>query len=167
MPTGLTSPSPQCETCGWFFVNGRCKRCEANILAPAWSSPPAPQPAVEIPAPIPALAAKPEIGSLVPQAHGGALRWGGTNPGAGRPKSLVKQRAIAHSEQSVEFLRQVRDAEAIDYLQNDYGLNVPCKPRMGDRIKATEALNKIAGLYAESDEDGETKPTFTVRVVYE
>ena len=98
----------------------------------------------------------------MPQPNGGWLRRGGTGAG-GRPRSIIKARALAVTGESVEFLRRVRDAEEkVDYI-TQYGMVIPVKPRMQDRVKAAEVIAKIAGV---EDDDSE-KPTLIVKVVRE
>jgi hypothetical protein len=113
-------------------------------------------------------AVTPEIGSLVPQKHGGALRYGSTTPGPGRPKALVRQKALEVSEESIAWLKKVRDGEELIDFITKYGLRVPIKPEMRDRLRAAEVLNVMAGLDAEdADDAGSTRRTLLVRIVHE
>jgi len=61
----------------------------------------------------------PKTGELIPQPHGGAIRWGGTNKGgAGRPRDEFRAelREIARSR-GVPFLVEVLDGKVpIDFV---------------------------------------------------
>lgn len=109
--------------------------------------------------------------AITPKHGNGMLRPGsppGGHPGAGRPKALVRQKALEVSETSIEWLKQVRDGEIKESYVTKWGGVIPIPARVGERIKAAEALNRMAGLEQEdAEEDSPTRRTLTVRIVHE
>ena len=94
----------------------------------------------------------PAVGELVPQAHGGALRHGGTNKGGtGRPRSEV-QAALRGSltDELIEVIRQIGTtprevAVAVECPQCGHKHTVTCDdPPAGDadRLRAGDIVLK-------------------------
>lgn len=70
----------------------------------------------------------PEVGELVPQPHGGALRYGGTNKGgSGRPSSAVRERLRGSMAERIKILEEIAD---------------DTKERTADRLRAIDLLAK-------------------------
>ena len=53
---------------------------------------------------------------LVPQAHGGALKRGGVNPGSGRPRKSAQEEAIERIQRG-GWITGLPDSTAWDYLR--------------------------------------------------
>ena len=75
---------------------------------------------------------EPSTGTLVPQANGGALRYGGTNKGGtGRPRDRIRRRAVESLEERLTVANQIiDDGEAKDR----------------DRIMGLAFLSKVGGM---------------------
>ncbi len=73
-----------------------------------------------------------EVGTLVPQEHGGALRYGGTSKGGtGRPASKVREAARAAFSERLHILEGMADNE---------------DERTTDRIAALKLLADTGGV---------------------
>ena len=61
----------------------------------------------------------PAVGELVPQAHGGALRHGGTNKGGtGRPRSEVQQLLRGRlTDTAIEALRRIAESPRVAFVE--------------------------------------------------
>ncbi len=106
---------------------------------------------------------EPLVGELVPQAHGGALRHGGTNKGGpGRPPSLIRSLFRDSFANRLWVLEDVADGEPMvrvrDALGNETGATRSASP--GDRIKAVDVLGKY-GLGTQVEEIG----TQTIEII--
>ena len=93
---------------------------------------------------------KPEVGELVPQPHGGALRYGGTNKGGpGRPTNLAKEMAREAVEDLIPRLQKIAmGEELIAKVRRRDSSGAPIElettPEIRDQIRAFEALVKLA-----------------------
>ena len=110
---------------------------------------------------------KPEVGELVPQPHGGALRYGGTNKGGpGRPKDMVKELA-RKATLDVVIPRATEIAKGEDFIEKrrkpgGVGVELEMTPSVKDQIKASELVTKLGAeptsikgaIGAEFGEDG-------------
>lgn len=104
--------------------------------------------APEIPEEIPE---PPKVGVLVPQPHGGALMRGGTNPGAGRPRDIVRAACLKSFRDRIPILEAIADGQVMEKTKvmgvggpegvQEYDAEVSAKP--GDRIKAIAELGKV------------------------
>ncbi|MHC4066312.1 MAG: hypothetical protein ACYSUI_17685 [Planctomycetota bacterium] len=94
----------------------------------------------------------PAVGDLVPQAHGGALRHGGTNKGGpGRPRSEVQAELRGPlADDLIEVMRQIGTAArevavAVECPQCGHKHTVTCDdPPAGDadRLRAADIVLK-------------------------
>ena len=95
----------------------------------------------------------PETGSLVPQPHGGALRYGGTNKGGiGRPPAEVKSRSRILYERVLRGLERQMD-------KDDDG----SKPLRSEQLVNIGQLAAKYGDLGDSEERGDVRLT-VVRV---
>lgn len=104
-----------------------------------------------------APATPPEIGSLVPQEHGGALRYGGTNAGGpGRPPSALRATCRASFAARIKILEDIADGEPIVKLRGPDGETTiglgSASP--ADRIRAIDTLGKYGGIEKLTLDDG-------------
>jgi hypothetical protein len=89
----------------------------------------------------------PTVGELIPQDHGGALRYGGTNKGGtGRPASAIRAACRNAFEESIP---------AIEAIANDPEAST------ADRLKAMDMLGKY-GLGSRTDITSDDKPVPTM-----
>jgi len=91
------------------------------------------------------------VGALIPQPHGGALRYGGTNRGGtGRPPSEIRQRLRGSFADRIKILEEIADKaeanqdriRALDILAK-YGLGTTKEltvEHVQDKLKATLAV---------------------------
>lgn len=78
---------------------------------------------------------------LEPQPHGGALRRGGTNPGAGRRPAIIRQRALAMFARNLPVLDGIARGVTVEFVDN--GETKLCTPRASERVSAMKLLADI------------------------
>ena len=117
---------------------------------------------------------KPEVGELVPQPHGGALRYGGTNKGGpGRPKDMVKELA-RKATLDVVIPRATEIAKGEDFIEKrrkpgGVGVELEMTPSLRDQLSAMKLLSDLGkepipikgAIGAEFGDDG-TVRRFTI-----
>lgn len=86
----------------------------------------------------------PKTGELVPQDHGGSLRWGGTSKGGpGRTpdelRALFRQ-PLAKLLPVVERIAEAVDVEEVTCPHCDEKVEVPSYRKDGDKLKAVDLL---------------------------
>lgn len=84
-------------------------------------------------------------GVLIPQAHGGALRNGGTNKGGtGRPPSILRDQLRGSFADRVAVLEKIADGEAIAKMRGMDGkeTEIQVSADVSDRLKAIDMLAK-------------------------
>ena len=94
-----------------------------------------------------------DIGALVPQPHGGALRMGnpGNRGGHGRPRSSIKAIAKKELRKRIGHLSAFADGVAVSLVEDDTDPTKPAQKlvthavKVETRVKALEVLAKIAG----------------------
>jgi hypothetical protein len=93
------------------------------------------------------------VGELVPQPHGGALRYGGTNKGGtGRPPSEVVERCRGSFYERIPILEEIADARVVlrakcekcGHEPKDEATPVHVENR--DRIRAIDRLGFYGSL---------------------
>ena len=84
-------------------------------------------------------------GELIPQPHGGALKRGGPNRGAGRRPDRVKKLALQLLEPRLQLLAHFADGVVVSQVEDVNGTakHVLHSPSPAERIKALEVLHKI------------------------
>jgi hypothetical protein len=100
---------------------------------------------------------KPAVGELVPQPHGGALRYGGTNAGGtGRPSSAIRERLRGSFDERIQVLEEIADGKAfipLVYRCPECGFEpesvdpaevVKSAPQIADRLRSIDIMGKYS-----------------------
>ena len=88
----------------------------------------------------------PETGQLVPQAHGGALRRGGTNRGGpGRPPSAIREQLRGSFEQRIRVLEDIADGKEYSAADRLRAVDLLGKFGLGQR-DAISAKHQVSGV---------------------
>lgn len=83
----------------------------------------------------------PSVGELVPQPHGGALKRGGPNRGAGRRPSVVRKRAMAMFAKNLPILDFIARGVTTSFVEG--GAQVLVTPKPSERVAAMKLLGEI------------------------
>lgn len=101
----------------------------------------------------------PAVGELVPQPHGGALRYGGTNAGGpGRPSSAIRERLRGSFDERIQVLEEIADGKAFIPIlercpecgyqpggENAAPLEaVKAAPQVSDRLRSIDIMGKYS-----------------------
>jgi hypothetical protein len=75
---------------------------------------------------------------------GGQLKVGGTNPGAGRPRELVRLKALAMTLEQLDWLEQVRDGHILEHHVTMFGQVVMAPASLRDKLRAAEGIERLS-----------------------
>lgn len=111
----------------------------------------------------------PKVGELVPQARGGALRWGGTNRGGKGRVTTVWRRACVRllgTAKALEVLREIISGGIVELVGTSRdGAPIVSATKNADRIKAIDLL--VAQGYGLPTQHVEQDTQLTIRIVRE
>ncbi len=80
-------------------------------------------------------------GVLVPQAHGGALKRGGTNANAGRKPSAIRKKALRMLANRMGLIGHLADGVAVQFEED--GSTKLVSPKPGERLQALKLLAEL------------------------
>lgn len=107
---------------------------------------------------------------LIPQAHGGALKPGGTRGnrgGSGRPPSVIREKCRGAFWKQVKLLEQIAEGEALAIVKDATGRETDMRVSapIAERLKAVDLLGKY-GLGTTTTET-DTEGNDAIRVIRE